>query len=177
MPPVGSQNRVGDIDDFDTGIKKTDNWMSPSVEWFDDDGRNLSKYKNPDISYISVPSRLIVSPHVRELIASTINDVAELLPVSFGTKIWYLLNVYNIIDVIDKANCKYKIRKNGEVGRMLEIAFFANKIPHAKLFTIPEKRSMIYFAEHYPDDSENNVKNIIEKNNFFGIKFVKVWEN
>ena len=52
MPPVNSKNRVGDIEDFDTGVKKTGSWMPPSIEWFDDDGRNLDKYKDPDISYI-----------------------------------------------------------------------------------------------------------------------------
>ncbi|MCF6256951.1 MAG: hypothetical protein L3K25_11760 [Gammaproteobacteria bacterium] len=177
MPPVGSKNRVGDIDDFNTGVKKSDNWIPPSIEWFDGDGRDLNKYKDPDISYISVPSRLIVSPHTQKLIAPAVNDAAELLPIPFNGEIWYLLNVHNVIDAIDKENCKYNIRKNGEIGRMLKIAFFPGKTPHATLFTVPEKRSTYYFAEHHPDDSENNFKNIVEKNNLFGIEFKKAWEN
>ncbi|PCI11846.1 MAG: hypothetical protein COB71_11055 [Thiotrichales bacterium] len=176
MPPMNNKNRVGDIDDFDTGIKKSGNWVPPSVEWFDDDGRDLNKYKDPDISYISVPSSLIVSPYTQELIAHAVKDVAELLPIPFNNEAWYLLNVHNIIDAVDKENCKYNIRRNGEIGRMLKVAFFAEKIPHAKLFTVPEKRSTYYFAEHHPDNSENNFKHIVEKNNLFGIEFVKVWE-
>jgi len=143
----------------------------------DDDGRNLDKYKDPDISYIGGPSSLIVSPHTQKLIASAVNDAAELLPIPFNGEIWHLLNVFNIINALDKKNSRYKIRNNGEIGRLLKPAFLPDKIPHAKLFTIPEKRSLYYFAEHYPDDSENNFKNIIEKNNIFGIEFKKVWEN
>ncbi len=124
-----------------------------------------------------MPSSLIVNPNTQELIAPVVNDVAELLPIPFNNETWYLLNVHNIIDALDKENCKYKIRKNGEVGRMLEIAFFANRIPHAKLFMVPEKRSTYYFAEHHSDDSETDFKNIVEKNNLFGIEFVKTWES
>jgi len=170
-------NDLEKIDAFNTGKKKTDEWNPPAIEWFDDDSRNLDKYKDPDISYIGSPSSLIVSPHAKKLITLTVNDVAKLLPIPFNNETWYLLNVFNIINALNKANCKYKIRKNGEVGRMLDIAFFANKIPHAKLFMVPEKRSTFYFAEHHPDDSENNFKNIIEQNKLFGIEFVKVWEN
>lgn len=165
------------ISDFDTGEKKADNWNPPGIRWFDDDGRNLDKSKDPDISYISTASSLILTPHTSDIIRPVINEVAELLPVSFNGELWNLLNVYNVIDVLDKKNCEYDIRKNGQVGRLKKLAFRPDKVPHAKLFKIPERRSRIYFAEHHPDDSENNFKNIVEKNKLFGIEFVKVWEN
>ncbi len=57
------------------------------------------------------------------------------------------------------------------------MAFFPDKISHAKLFKVTENPALIYFAGRQPNDSDNAFKNIIEKNKFFGIKFVKVWEN
>jgi len=165
MPPVGSKNRVGDIEDFDTGVKKAEGWMPPSIKWFDDDDRDLNKYSDPDISYISDSSSLIVSPHTHDLIAFTVNDVAELLPVSFGNKTWYLLNVFNQVRALDKANSHYKIYSTGEVGWLISPAFLVDKLPHNKLFKIPENPARIYFSEHHPDDNENN------------FKFVKVWED
>jgi len=177
MPPVGSKNRVGDIEDFDTGVKKTGSWTPPSIEWFDDDGRNLDKYKDPDISYISGPSNLIVSPRTYELIAAAVSDVAELLPLSFDDETWYLLNVFNQVDALDKANSRYKIYRSGKIGWLIAPAFFADKVPHNKLFKIPEDPTTIYFAEPHPDDSENSFKNIVEKNNLFGIEFFNIWES
>ncbi len=177
MPPIGSKNRAGDIEDFDTGVRKAENWVPPSIEWFDDDGRNLDKYKDPDISYISDSSSLIVSPHTHGLIASAVNDVAELLPVSFENKTWYLLNVFNQVNALDKANSRYKIYSTGEVGWLIKPAFLVDKVPHNQLFKIPENPARIYFTEHHPDNNKDNFKKIVEENNLFGIKFVKVWES
>jgi len=177
MPPVGHSDRVGDIDDFDTGIKKADNWKPLAIKWFDEGGRNLDKYKDPDISYISGPSNLIVSPHTHDLMGSAVNDVAELLPLSFKKETWYLLNVFNQVKAMDKANSRYKIYSTGEVGWLIKPAFLADKVPHNKLFKIPEDPAKIYFAEHHPDDSDNNFKNIVERNKLFGIKFVKIQED
>ncbi|MCF6254869.1 MAG: hypothetical protein L3J98_06110 [Gammaproteobacteria bacterium] len=165
------------IRDFNTGEKKSGNWNPPSIEWFNDGRRNLDRYKDPDISYISGPSNLIVNPHTYELIASAVSDVAELLPLSFDDKVWYLLNVFNQVDALDKENSRYKIYSTGEVGWLIKPAFFPKKVPHNKLFKIPEDPAKIYFAEHHPDDSKNNFKNIVEKNNLFGIEFFSIWES
>ncbi len=104
--------------------------------------------------------------------------MAELLPVPFENETWYLLNVFNQVNALDKANSRYKIYSTGEAGWLIKPAFLTDKMPHNKLFKIPENPARIYFAEHYPaDDNENNFKKIVEKNNLFGINFVKVWEN
>ncbi len=171
-------NDLEKIDDFDTGKKKVGSWTPPGIEWFDDDGRNLDKYKDPDISYISSdPSSLTVNSRTRDLIAPAIKGVAELLPIPFNNETWYLLNVFNQVNALDKANSRYKIYSTGEVGWLIKPAFLADKVPHNKLFKIPENPARIYFAEHHPDDNKNNFKKMVEKNNLFGIKFVKVWEN
>ncbi len=165
------------ISDFDTGKKKADNWNPPGIRWFDDDGRNIDKYKDPDISYISHPGSLIISPRTHNLITPVVNDVAELLPISFNNETWYLLNVFNQVSALDKANSQYKIYSSGKVGWLTKVAFIADKVPYNKLFKIQENPARIYFAEHHQDDDENSIKNIIEENNLFGIKFVKVFES
>jgi len=171
-------NKLENIDAFDTGKKKTGGWNPPDIEWFDDDGRNLAKYKDPDISYISSDiSSLTVNSHTRDLIAPAVTDVAELLPIPFDNETWYLLNVFNQVKALDKANSQYKIYSTGKVGILIKPAFLADKVPHNKLFKIPENPARVYFAEYQPDDSENNFKHIIEKNKLFGVEFVKVWEN
>ena len=158
------------------GEKKADNWNPPAIEWFKDDGRNLDRYKDPDISYISMSGSLIVSPHTAKLLQPAVNDVAELLPIPVDGETWYFLNVFNQIDAMDKANSKYKIYRDGSVGYLQKAGFFPDKVPHAKLFTVAEDPAMIYYAEHHPDGNPNTFKNILEKNKLFGIVLEKIQE-
>ncbi len=174
---MSDNDKLEKISDFDTGKKKSDNWNPPVIMWFNDDGRNIDRYKNPDISYINDSSSLIISQYTHDLITSAVSDVAELLPLPFNEETWYLLNVFNQVKALDKENSLYKIYSTGEVGWLTKPAFLIDKTPYNKLFKIPENPGRIYFAEQHQNDDENNIKNIIEKNNLFGIKFVKVFES
>ena len=158
------------------GDKKADRWPDPppGIRWFDDDGRNLNKYKDPDISYVTVGG-YVLSPQAAKLLRPIISDVAELLPLPFQGETWYFMNVFNQIDAIDKAKSRYKIYSTGETGYLIRPGFFPEKVPHAKLFTVPETPS-IYYAERHPDDNPNTFQNVVERNKLFGIKFHKVWE-
>ncbi len=49
-------------------------------------------------------SSLILNPHASDIVKASVNDVAELLPVSFNGETWNLLNVFNVIDALDKEN-------------------------------------------------------------------------
>jgi hypothetical protein len=87
------------------------------------------------------------------------------------------MNVFNQIPALDKANCRYKIYHDGTVSPHVEkIAFLPEKLPHAKLFTIPEN-PRLYYTEHHPDDNPSTFKGVVKKNKLFGIRFGKVWEN
>ncbi|MBI3562350.1 MAG: hypothetical protein HY080_11625 [Gammaproteobacteria bacterium] len=156
--------------------KKVANWHPPGIRWFDDDGRNINKYKDPDITELT-PGSYFLGPRAAELLRPVINDVAELLPVPFQGETWYFMNVFHWIDAIDKANSRYAIYSTGKQGWLEKPAFLADKVPHAKLFMIPEARGRIYYAEHHPDDNPNTFKNVVEKNKLFGIEIDKVWEN
>lgn len=149
--------------------KKGANWNPPDLRWYDDDGRNINKYKDPDISYLDMSGRLIFSPHSTELMKKEVSDVAEFLPVLANNNIWYYLNVFNLIDAYDLENSKYKIYSDGEKGYLLKPAFFPNKVPHAKLFVNQGNSTSIYYAEHHSDNNPSTFKNMLEKNNLSGI--------
>lgn len=163
-------------DEFDCTVeKKAGHWNPPAIKWFDGDRRKLDKYKDPDIA--SSPAyTYILGPRAAELLRPVINDVAELLPIPFQGETWYFMNVFNQIDVVDKAKSIYKIYSSGRVGPVEKIVFSSEKIPHAKLFTRPYS-PRLYYAEHYPDDNPNTFKNVVEKNKLFGVEIEKIWEN
>lgn len=156
--------------------KKAADWHATDIRWYDDDGRNINRYKDPDIAKIG-PGSYFLGPRAAELLRPVISDVAELLPVPFQGETWYFMNVFNQIDAVDTANSRYMVYSTGEVSPIVEkIAFFPDKVPHAKLFTRPGTLG-VYYAEHYPDDNPNTFKGVVEKNKLFGIRFGKVWEN
>ncbi len=172
---AGKSTIPDDIFDYD-GYKKAANW-SPPIKWDNDNGLNLDRYKDPDIT--DNPARsFILGPRAAELLRPVISDVAELLPIPFQGETWYFMNVFNQVNALDKANCRYRIYHDGTVSPswIEKIAFSPEKIPHAKLFTIPESRASLYYAEHHPDDNPNTFKNVVEKNKLLGIRFGKVWE-
>ncbi len=158
------------------GNKKVDNWNPPLIEWFKDDGRDLSKFRDPDIAYIFGSSSFLINPKRIELLRPTIENEAELLPVPFNGGNWYFMNVFNHINALDKAKSRYKIYSSGKVGPLQKAIFLPEKLPHAKLFMIPERPSRIYYAEHYPDDNPNTFKNVLESNNLYGIALDPVQE-
>jgi len=155
--------------------QKTADWHPPGIRWYDDDGHNIQRYKDPDIAEIDLTSYLL-GPRAAELLRPVISDVAELLPVPFQGETWYFMNVFNQIDAVDKVNSRYMVYSTGRIGGVEKIVFLADKVPHATLFTLPETPS-IYYAEHHPDDNPNTFKGVVEKNKLFGIRFGKVWES
>lgn len=165
------------VDEFDcTPERKADHWNPPAIKWYDGDHRKLDKFKDPDIAK-SPAYTYILGPRAAELLRPVVIDVAELLPILFQEETWYFMNVFNRIDAVDKAKSHYKIFSSGKVGPVEKIVFSTEKLPHAKLFTIPESPSELFYAEHHPDDNPNTFKNVVETNNLFGIKIEKVWES
>ncbi len=165
------------IDEFDVTVeKKADHWNPPAIKWSEDEGLNLKRYKDPDISNI-FPGSYILSPKAAEFLRPVVSDVAELLPIPFQGETWYFMNVFNQVNAMDEAHSRYAILQSGKKGWLEKLAFLADKVPHAKLFTIHEAPGRIYYAEHQPDDNPNTFKNVVEKNNLFGIRLGKMWEN
>lgn len=164
-------------DIFDYSVEqKAGHWNPPALRWYEDDGRNLDKYKDPDITYNPAGS-YILAPRAAELLRPVVSDVAELLPIPFQGETWYFMNVFNQINAMDKEHSQYKTYSTGERGWLEKPAFFADKVPHAKLFTIPEAPGRLYYAEHHPDPNPATFKNVVERNKLFGIVIEKLWED
>ena len=171
---AGKSTIPDDIFDY-TVEKKAGHWNPPAIRWFDDDGRNLEKYQDPDITTNSAYT-YILGPRAAELLRPVVSDVAELLPIPFQGETWYFMNVFNEIDVVDKAKSRYKIYSSGRVGPVQKIVFSPSMLPHAKLFTRPGS-PRLYYAEQHPDDNPHTFKNVVEQNKLFGIVIEKMWES
>jgi hypothetical protein len=147
------------------GIEKADNWNPPFLKWIVED----EPEEIPDIAYWC-PGTLVLSARATEVLRPIFSDVAEFLPVPVeGDEGWSALNVTNMQDAIDKVNSRYKIRSDGTVGRLLEMAIDKSKITNGVLFRIAGRHMYLYSS-----DVPGSFKEIVEKNDLTGLEFDEV---
>lgn len=149
------------------GEPKLSNWMPPHVEWIVGPpiGSERKKgYIKPDVAYLA--GDLALNPKAISHLKPLLNNEAEFLPITVDSEQWAILNVTNMQDVIDKANCRYKIRPDGKVGRMLKMALDKSKLTNGKLFR-PIGRS----AGIFTSDVAGSFKEIVEHHALTGLLF------
>lgn len=174
--PVSISKERFDQLSFSNGQSKIDSWKNLSLRWIIGENTELinkdtydQDHAIPDIAYWT-PGCLILSPNATEIIKPSFIDEAEFLPVGVeGEKDWTILNVLNMQDVLDKANCRYHIHSDGTVGRRIKaIALFKDKITNSKLFRISGLTSY-----YYTSDSPGSFKKIVESKGLTGLKFTE----
>jgi hypothetical protein len=149
------------------GEPKADAWKPPAVEWITEPpigSRRTEAYFVPDIAYLG--GSLALNPKATGIIRTHFADEAELLPITVGDEPWTILNVINLQDILDTANCRYKIRSDGTIGRMLKMALDKSKITNAKLFRVAGKPSRIFTS-----DVAGSFKSMVEDHALKGLLF------
>lgn len=158
------------------GVAKPSNWKTPTLRWIlgeDTNDPNKDTYdqrhKIPDIAYWG-PTALVLSPRATKIIKPLFIEEAQFLPVPVEDEEgWTVLNVTNLQDILDKANCRHQIRPDGKVGRMIEMALDVTKFTNDKLFKIKDK-----VTHPFTSDSPGSFKEIVEKNNLTGLEFLEL---
>ncbi len=149
------------------GDPKSQSWKPPHVEWIEGPpvGSTRRKlYIKPDIAYLA--GDLALNTKATNLLRPLFGAEAEFLSISVDNEEWTLLNVTNMQDALDKANSRYKIRSDGTVGRMLEMALDKTQITNARLFRLVGKPSKLF-----TDDTPDSFKEIVEGNKVTGLTF------
>jgi hypothetical protein len=113
-----------------------------------------------DISMLNIGSFLISRSLFDDLFGSFKSDF-ELLPLSLHGSEYYLCNVVNVIDGLNKERSSFNA-----FGGVSDIIFDANKLPREGFFKIAEDNYTSIFCTE-------NIKNIIEKNSLSGIELDK----
>lgn len=154
------------------GKPKEGNWTPPHLKWIKNEHvtgpakRTYEKtHKIPDIAHWYTGA-LILNPKATSLLKPAFGKEAEFLQVPVEDEMWTILHVTNMQDAIDMANCRFKIRSDGTVGRMLKLALDKTKIKNAKLFRLVGKTVKLYTS-----DGPGSFKEIVEKNQLTGLSF------
>lgn len=152
------------------GEPKSDTWSPLSVEWIEDrpsSSLHREPYVTPDIAYID--GDLAFNSKATSILKPFFTEEAEFLPIKVKNEEWAILNIINIEDALDKANCRHKIRSDGTVGRMIAIAIDKNRVENSKLFRLNMRG-----LKKFTSDTPGSFKEVVEKNGLTGLKFEEV---
>lgn len=111
-----------------------------------------------DISLLNIGSFVMLRSLFNELFSDFKSDF-ELLPLSLDGREYYLCNVVNIVDCLDKGKSMFN-----EFGGVSKAVFDASKLPAGKFFKIPEDNCTSIFCTKI-------VKDVFEKNALSGVEF------
>lgn len=96
------------------GESKLKQWKSPEVVWVEDEFTS----PNDQVADLTkfMGGAIALSEKACEVLQPIVGAQAEFLPVVRGDEQWYLLNVLNVRDLMDKARSKFKIYEDGHIG-------------------------------------------------------------
>jgi hypothetical protein len=124
------------------------NWTRPLLIETDEDDVGLPE---ADISLVNIGS-FVVSESLHSQFFNIYTDSCEFLPLSFGERKLYLVNVIRVIDCLNKTQSKFN-----EFGGVSEIVFDKEKVPPSGFFKIKEDNfSTIFCAGDVRDLIKNN---------------------
>lgn len=96
------------------GESKLNQWKSPEVVWVEDEFTS----PNDQVADLTkfMGGAIALSENAYQVLQPIIGAQAEFLPITRDSEQWYLLNVLNVQDLMDKSRSKYKIYEDGHVG-------------------------------------------------------------
>jgi hypothetical protein len=155
------------------GNRKSEKWTPPKLRWIVGEGIEGPEKETydkthaiPDIAHW-YPGCLILNPKATEILKHSLSSEAEFLPALVEGEKWTILNVINMQDVLDKANCRYHIHSDGTVGRrIVRAAFFKDKIANGKLFKVVGRKTQMF-----TNNEPGSFKELVERNGLTGIFF------
>jgi len=99
-----------------------------------------------------------------------LEENGEILPLSCNEGEYYAFSVTTLIDALDESKSQVeRFESSGSIMRVLEYAFFGDKLGGATIFKIPQfPRSEVYVTGKF--------HKLAVENDLLGFKFIKIWE-
>ncbi len=134
-------------------------WQQPLEIVIDEEDIGMPE---ADISILNVGSFVILSSTFDELL-SEFKSNFELLPLTLDGRDYYLCNVVNVVDCLDKEKSKFN-----QFGGVSQVVFDVSKLPDNGFFKILEDNCTTIFCTE-------QVKDVFTKNSLSGVEFDSVY--
>jgi len=161
LVPVNSE-------DFDggnlwiNGAMKLSSWNPPKMRWSDPED-NISI---PDIAYIS-PGFYAFNEKSIEVLGELLAQYGELLELPVDGELWMAFNPTTERDCLDHNKTEWKIRRNGERGRLIKPVMVESAYANSAIFQVPETiKSTFYVTDEFMQ--------LVVTNQLKGLEFIKL---
>jgi hypothetical protein len=119
--------------------------------------------KLPDFFEIDNTGIIAISQTALKQLNVFFNNKIELLPVETDAGKYYVLNVLNFVDCLDKESSKFSAARNGTIVSYTLLEFSKEKIGNNVIFRIPELPYKTFITDDFQD--------ICEQENLQGLLF------
>ncbi len=119
------------------GDSKAKNWQAPELCVLEDEFTSFND-EIADIASFKAGS-FVFSKKAFDVLNPLFDGLVEFLPAKYEGDTWYILNVINVLDIVDREKSRHKIYKSGKVGF----------ITHAFLKEVGESKSAIFIAKDF----------------------------
>ena len=153
---------VDEIKSFD-GRSHLNKWNPIKVKRMEPEkGLDLS-----DAPGFNIP---VFSRKAMECLYPLISNNVEILPLDFDEGDYFVINVTTVLDAIDYEKSVYKTFRDGKrIMAFKKYAFIPEVVKNTSIFKISDEKTRYAFVS-------DEFKQIVEKNNLTGFKFVLVWD-
>ena len=121
----------------------------------------------PDIGKFNA-GPFVVSERAKLLLEPLWGNSVEFLPASYKNEKWYVLNVINVMDVVDKEKSRFKIYKSGKVGFITHAYIDLQGVDVPDIFIAKGFHPYVFINE--------KTKELIDDNKLIGA-LVRAYEN
>lgn len=142
-----------------SGESKAQNWQAPKLQWLSDEFTNSDDKVGDFLGFSGV---IAVSKKAKNILEGLLDSQAEFLPVigPDGIDEWFLLNVTNVVDCLDRSKSKYKIYSSGRVGPCTH-GFINEPDESVKIYQVKGYQPRIFISD--------SVKRVIESEALTGV--------
>lgn len=115
----------------------------------------------------------VLSERAKTCLDELIKDCVEFIPLKCHDRVLYLINILSIIDAINYEQASFERLSTGLVVGMNQYSFHKERIEGLNIF-VTTLNGHIHSTEVFVT---SEFKDIVEKNNLKGFKFVEVWDS
>lgn len=110
--------------------------------------------KHPDFFEVEDTDLIAISQKAADSLRSFLNNQMELLPIETDAGRYYVLNVLNFVDCLNKEESVYTATQNGKIVNYSMLEFDSEKLKDHAIFKIPELPYHTFITDRIQEECE-----------------------
>jgi len=118
---------------------------------------------------------LVCDEKALDVLLTSFEMAGEVLALKLGSEVLYVINVLQCTNALDYEKSKWSYYSDGTRGRLLQYAFYRNRLTESSIFKIPETSRTEIFTYSGTKDPEDDFLYLYHANKLEGLLFEEVY--